>query len=127
MSALTNLLKNRITNELVSYEPNRQLVEDAALDLFNLNKKPYQTLNNALARTDAVHTVIAAQLAAGNLYKWVSPRLAAIAFEGVFDASVAVWLAAGPPPPASLTPLRPGVERFVDLQVRLFAAALGDQ
>ena len=127
MSALTSLLKTRITGDLAAYEPNRQAVEDAALNLFNLNKKPYQTLNNALGRTDAVHTVIAAELAAGNLYKWISPRLAAVVFEGVFDASVAVWLAAGPPPPASASPLRPAVERFVDLQVRLFAAAIGDR
>jgi hypothetical protein len=127
MSALTTLLKNRIVADLTAYEPIRKTVEDAALDLVNLNKAPYQTLNNALTRMAAVHTTIAAELTAGNLYKWVSPRLAAVAFEGVFEASVAVWLAAGPPPASSPTPLRPGVDRFVDWQVRLFAAAIGDQ
>jgi hypothetical protein len=125
MSALTTLLTTRIENDLIAYEPQRQAVEDAAADFLNLNKKPYQTLNTALARTDTVHDIMVNELAANNLYPWVSPRLAAIAFEGLFEASVAVWLAAGPPQnPAQL---RPGVARFVSLQVRAFAAAIGDR
>jgi hypothetical protein len=124
MSTLTVFLENQIKNTLLGFEPAREAVKDAAIDLANLDEAPYTALNGALARMASTHIAIKTALAAGNLFAWVSPRLAAVAFEGVFETCLGVWLAAGAP--SNPTVLRPGVDRFVDWQVRMFAAAIGD-
>ena len=127
MSALTTTLESRITDALKLYQATggTDAVKETVTDLFNLDETAGYTLaNHALARMMQAHIDIRNARDAGDLYAWVSPRFAAVAFEGVFEACVGVWLANGVP--ADPTTLRPSVERFVRSQVRMFAAIIGD-
>jgi hypothetical protein len=95
----------------------------AADTILNPSTNPYPALAFANARLEDVTSQIQTELSGGNVAPWVVPRIAAVLFEGIFEASVAFWIARGQPTPA--TSLKPEVERFVKLQVRFFTAMLG--
>jgi hypothetical protein len=125
MSALVQSLEAEITDALTSYQQDgrRQDVKDALLDLVNPNEGPYLAISQALARMDNAHNEIRAAIAAGKTYPWISPRLAAMAFEGIFECCVGAWLAAGEP--QDPVRLKPGVQQFINWQMQLFGATLG--
>jgi len=143
--SLTSDLVKIVKDELLDYEKNRELIKELAVDFLNPdsladvsmpNPAPppanipsgaYTVLTDIVARIASVHFTIKSAQTANNskVYRWVSPRLAAIAFEGVHNSCMAVWMAAGPAVPAANPPgLRPSVERFVNWQVGLFVATI---
>jgi hypothetical protein len=125
MASLTQSLEAQITDALVMFQGSggKDAVKDALIGLVNPDEPPYVTMNQALARMAAAHTLIQTARDAGDTFAWVSPRFAAAAFEGIFESCVGVWLAAGDPP--TPTQLRPSVESFVKSQVRMFGALIG--
>jgi hypothetical protein len=124
MSALTQFLEDHIVSALQDYQQSNVDVKGVAIDLINPDEPPYVAVNHALARMSVVHTEIQNARDAGDLYPWVLPRFASMAFEGIFETCVGVWLVAGQS--AQPTQLKPSVHRFIKSQVRMFAAVIGD-
>ncbi|MGW8370279.1 MAG: hypothetical protein ACWGPN_16565, partial [Gammaproteobacteria bacterium] len=91
MSSLIQSLEAEITDALTRFQQDdrRETVKDSLLDLLNPDEAPYLTMSQALARMDVAHNEIKTAIDAGKTYPWISPRLAAVAFEGVFEFVIA--------------------------------------
>jgi hypothetical protein len=125
--ALRDFLEDFIIDQLELWQGTEGTdgIASIALDtLVNVSTNPYKpALASANTRLNDVTDELAKELKNGNISQWVVPRYAALLFEGMFEACVAFWIARGQPSPA--TTLKPDVERFVKLQVRLFTALVG--
>lgn len=59
----------------------------------------------------------------GDIPAWVIPKAAAVAYVSTLATCVSFWAARGIPAPSD--PLKPEVERFVEIQSKMFAASIG--
>jgi hypothetical protein len=129
MPTLSQVLEARVIKELLDFQNplkgggTKGVVEKVIDVVVNQTGNPYDALDFIRVRLSYVTDAIKAELVAGNVSPWVFPRLAALAFEGVFETCVAYWLLKGQPTPP--TDLKQDVQDFVALQVKVFTAAIG--
>jgi hypothetical protein len=122
---LSQLLKNEVVKTLKYWQFNfgRSGIKDLMVQLLNPTTTHAQFLQWMFAREQTYSGLIKAAKNNGNTYPWVVPIVGAVAFESMFNACAAFWLAAGDPPAPDQ--LRPAVIDFIDLQVGLFVATVG--
>lgn len=134
--SLTSDLQTYVKSKLLQWEPERELIKDLAIDWLNPGTgpedtaaatpppAPYSAMTHAIGRLTYFHDLIATEIGKPNskVYRWISPRTAAVGCEAVFESAVALWLAAGPN--KDPTKLRPAVARIIDWQVQMLTATI---
>ena len=122
---LSALLTDEVVNALKSWQINfgRSGIKDLMLQLLNPTTTHTQFLQWMLAREQTYYSIIKTAKSNGETHSWVIPIVAAMAFETMFDACAAFWLAAGDPPAPDQ--LRQSVLDFIDFQVGIFISTVG--
>lgn len=120
-------LEHMMIDELLQYQQMSDGQSDIRRQLRNL-LSPSKSVVFVLAQRETARMAvicdkISAAKSAGETYPWIVAPCATILFESAFQASVAVWLAAGEPSSTGL--LKPRVADFVHASVKGLAMIIG--
>lgn len=128
-SSLATFLKNHITKLLLQYQDpadggGRVEVFGTMLDsALNPLSSPFGLANSATTRMDNVAHRLKDEYDARNVGPWAIPRLGAVWVEWTVGSCAAFWFARGEPSDAHK--LRPEVEQYVDVHVKILLSLLG--
>lgn len=122
---IAEMLKTVITSELLSYEVNRDGIQDILIRLASpSDNSALVVLNTVASRMQTFSdNIFKPAYDQKRMYPWIVPPVATAWFEGIFESCVMVWLQAGKPP--ANDKLIPHVEKFIDSQVTIFGMMIG--
>ena len=122
---LSEQLRKEVARQLLQWqaEPTRDGIRRMMFEIYQPGGNQLQLLAWSVARTRHFEELIRAARKNGELYPWIIPYPAAIAFESVFQMCTGMWLLADEPQqPDQLPPL---VDDYINLQVRVFGLMVG--